>query len=225
VRVTYHQQLDLLVNELAAMSDMAREAMRGATVALLNGDLSLAERVISGDRRIDQARSRCEEHAHALLALQAPVASELRAVLTASLAAENLERMGDLARHVAELVRRRHPAPVLPEELLPLVTELSAQVAAVADTADLVIRTRDLKLARSAEELDDRVDEVHRALLETVARDAWRHGVRAAVDASLLGRYYERFADHAVSLCRRMIYVVTGRPPDGNTGGPPMLAA
>ncbi|GDY33875.1 phosphate transport system regulatory protein PhoU [Gandjariella thermophila] len=219
VREAYHRQLDVLVGELADMSDMARGAMEDATTALLDVDLARSERVIGGDPRIDRARTGCEHHAYALIALQAPVATELRTVLTTALAAEDLERMGDLARHVAELVRLRHPAPVLPEELRPLVTELHRSAVAVAEVAGQVIRTGDLVLARSADTLDDDVDERHRELLRRIAGQEWRHGVRAAVDASLLGRYYERFADHAVSVCARMVYGITGRPPGGHTGG------
>src|ERR671937_566659 len=115
------------------MCGMVRGAMVDATAALLAADLPLAERVISGDHRINHARTTCEHHAYALLALQAPVASELRIVLTAELAVENLERMGDLARHVAELVRRRHPVPVLPEELRPVVAELHRRADAVVE--------------------------------------------------------------------------------------------
>jgi phosphate transport system protein len=226
VRDVYHHQLNVLVGELAEMSDMVRAALDEATAALLDVDLQRSEHVIGGDQRIDRARTECELHAYALLALQAPVATELRTVLTTALAAEDLERMGDLARHVAELVRLRHPAPVVPEDLRPLVAELHRRAATVADTADRVIRTRDLALARSAETLDDLVDERHRELLGRVAGGQWPHGVRAAVDASLLGRYYERFADHAVTVAERMVYAITGRPPDGHTGGSrPNLAA
>lgn len=195
------------------MGELARAALRDASTALLEVDAPMAERVISGDPMIDQARTDCERQAYTLLALQAPVASELRMVISTALAAENLERMGDLARHVAELVLRRYPLPVLPRELGPASTELYRRTSAVAETANRMIRTKDLALARSVHVLDDHVDHQHRQLLATVTSITWRHGVQAAVDASLLGRYYERFADHAVTLCDRMIYVLTGVRP------------
>jgi phosphate transport system protein len=216
VRKAYHRQLDALVDELADLSDRVGEALEEATTALLDVDLHRSEEVIGSDERIDQARTECELHAYALLALQAPVATELRTVLSTALAAEDLERMGDLARHVAELVRLRHPTPVVPDEIRPLVAELHRRVATVADSAGRVIRTRDLALARSAVALDDRVDDQHRELLGRVAGGGWRHGIRAAVDASLLCRYYERFADHATTVSERMAYAVTGRPAAGH---------
>jgi phosphate transport system protein len=225
VRESYHERLDLLLGELAVMCDMTCGALRDATTALLHIDAPMAEQTISRDRQIDRARTTCERHAYTLLALQAPVASELRMIVSAALAAENLERMGDLARHIAELVLRRSPAGVVPEELRPAITDLHQHTSIVAEVASRVIRAKDAALAGFARTLDDFVDQRHRELLRMVTHPAWRHGLPTAVDTSLLGRYYERFADHAVILCERMSYVLTGEPPDTDADGPPILVA
>ncbi|HEY8373247.1 MAG TPA: phosphate signaling complex protein PhoU [Pseudonocardiaceae bacterium] len=213
MREAYHQQLNRLADELATMCAMDAVAMERATRALLDTDLALAEEVISGDVLIDEARSRSEEHAGALLALQAPVATDLRVVITALHAAESLERMGDLALHVAEAARRRHPHPVLPEQVRDDFARMGEVAVRLARKAEQVIRTRDLQLVRELEREDDEMDALHKHLFSVLMDREWVHGVAAAVDVSLLSRFYERFADHAVSVARRMEFVVTGKRP------------
>jgi phosphate transport system protein len=217
MREAYHVELGQLAEELAHMCSMSATAMELATRALLETDLGLAEQVIGDDVKIDEARSACEEHAYALLALQAPVATDLRTVLAAIHAAESLERMGDLALHVAKAARRRHPAPVLPEQVSPYFTEMGRVAVELARNAEQVILNKDIDQARSLEEADDEMDDLHRHLFSVIMDKDWPHGVAAAVDVTLLGRFYERFADHAVSVAKRVVYVVTGRMPGYTT--------
>ncbi|HEX6357746.1 phosphate signaling complex protein PhoU [Actinophytocola sp.] len=213
MREAYHVELGQLADELADMCSMSATAMELATRALLDADLGLAEQVIGDDVKIDDARSACEEHAYALLALQAPVATDLRTVLAAIHAAESLERMGDLALHVAKAARRRHPNPVLPEQVRPYFSEMGRVAVELARDAERVILNKDVEQARSMEEADDEMDDLHRHLFSVIMDKQWPHGVAAAVDVTLLGRFYERFADHAVSVAKRVVFVVTGRMP------------
>ena len=213
MREAYHNELGQLADQLAGMCAMAAEAMELATRALLETNLSLAEQVISGDEKIDDARSACEEHAYSLLALQAPVATDLRTVLAAIHAAESLERMGDLALHVAKAARRRHPNPVLPESVRGAFGEMGRIAVSLARGAEEVIRTQDVAAARALDDADDEMDDLHRNLFTVIMDKDWPHGVAAAVDATLLGRFYERYADHAVSVAKRVVFVVTGRMP------------
>ena len=217
MREAYHVELGQLAEELAVMCSMAADAMELATRALLETDLGLAEQVIGDDAKIDDARSACEEHAYALLALQAPVATDLRSVLAAIHAAESLERMGDLALHVAKAARRRHPNPVLPEQVRPDFARMGQVAVELARDAEQVILSKDIKRARSLEEADDEMDDLHRHLFSVIMDKDWPHGVAAAVDVTLLGRFYERFADHAVSVAKRVVFVVTGRMPGYST--------
>jgi phosphate transport system protein len=217
MREAYHVELGQLADELANMCSMSATAMELATRALLETDLGLAEQVIGDDAKIDDARSACEEHAYALLALQAPVATDLRTVLAAIHAAESLERMGDLALHVAKAARRRHPAPVLPAQVAPYFTEMGRVAVELARDAEQVILNKDIDQARSLEEADDEMDDLHRHLFSVIMDKEWPHGVAAAVDVTLLGRFYERFADHAVSVAKRVVFVVTGRMPGYET--------
>jgi phosphate transport system protein len=220
MREAYHVELDRLAGNLAAMSLQVAEALELATKALLEVDLGLAEQVISDDQKVDDARAECEEQAYALLALQAPVATDLRTVLATIHAAESLERMGDLALHVAKAARRRHPEPVLPEPVRPYFAEMGAVAVKLALQAEQVIKNRDVRAAKLLEAADDQVDDIHKHLFTVIMDRDWPYGVAAAVDVTLLGRFYERFADHAVSVARRMVFVVTGKMPGyGATDG------
>ncbi len=217
MREAYHVELGQLAEELANMCSMSATAMELATRALLDTDLGLAEQVIGDDAKIDDARSACEEHAYALLALQAPVATDLRTVLAAIHAAESLERMGDLALHVAKAARRRHPAPVLPQQVRPDFERMGRVAVELARDAEQVILNKNIEQARSLEEADDEMDDLHRRLFTVIMDKDWPHGVASAVDVTLLGRFYERFADHAVSVAKRVVFVVTGRMPGYET--------
>lgn len=213
MREAYHDRLGELADDLAGMCAMVATAMERATTALLKADLALAEQVISDDSSIDTARTEYEEEAYALLALQAPVATDLRTVLAVIHAAESLERMGDLALHVAKAARRRHPSPVLPDEVRPYFEQMGQLAVALARKTEQVIRTQDVDLARQVESDDDEMDALHRDLFTVLMDHNWPHAVAQAVDVTLLGRFYERFADHAVSVAKRTVFVVTGRMP------------
>lgn len=214
MREVFQEQLGKLAEELASMATMAGGAIDNATTALLDTDLTLAERVIDEDQRIDESRSRAEEHAFGLLALQAPVAGDLRTVISTIHAAEDLERMGDLALHVAKAARRRHPHPVLPEDVQPTFADMGRVAVKLAGRVHDVIRTQDVAAARGLEDDDDEMDDLHRNLFTVMMSPEWPHGVATAVDVTLLGRFYERFADHAVAVARRVIFIVTGKMPE-----------
>ncbi|MGH3775635.1 MAG: phosphate signaling complex protein PhoU [Pseudonocardiaceae bacterium] len=213
MREAFQDQLGQLGDHLAEMCAVVASAMEKATTALLERDLQLADEVISDDARIDDLRAIAEDRSYAALALQAPVATDLRVVLAAIHAAGDLERMGDLALHVAQAARRRHPEHVLPEQVRPYFAEMGRVAVALALKAGEVIHSRDLERAGELESDDDAMDDLHRHMFTVLMARDWPHGVAAAVDVTLLARFYERYADHAVSVARRVIYLVTGRMP------------
>ncbi|MCU1628087.1 MAG: phosphate uptake regulator, PhoU [Pseudonocardia sp.] len=213
MRDAYQEQLDGLADGLAGMCTDVAVAMEKATRALLETDLQLAEQVISEDLQIDTIRDAAEERAFALLALQAPVATDLRIVVAAIHGAGDIERMGDLALHVAQAARRRHPQPVLPTEIAPYFAEMGRVGVALATKAGEVIRSRDIEAAAALEAEDDAMDDLHKHMFSVLMDRNWTHGVEAAVDVTLLARFYERYADHAVAVARRIVYVVTGSMP------------
>ncbi|MCO1659224.1 phosphate signaling complex protein PhoU [Pseudonocardia humida] len=213
MRDVYQEQLDQLAEVLATMCERVAAALEKATRSLLEVDLQLAEQVISEDVHVDEIRAIAEERAFALLALQAPVATDLRIVVSAIHGAGDVERMGDLALHVAQAARRRHPQPVLPDEVVPYFAEMGRVGVALALKAAEVIRTRDVAAAAQLEEDDDAMDDLHKHMFTVLMDRSWSHGVGPAVDITLLARFYERYADHAVAVARRIVYVVTGQMP------------
>jgi phosphate transport system protein len=199
------------VNQLLVdMAECARAAMRRATAALLQGDQTEGEAVKAADEEIDALYNRVEERVYDLLARQAPVASDLRAVMAALHVASDIERMGDLAEHIAETALRRHPAIAVPEELRPVIAEMGDVADRIAEKSVLAMRNTDAAAAAQLERDDDAMDDLHRQLLAFMLGAAWRHGVEAAIDGALLGRYYERYADHAVRAGNQVIFLVTG---------------
>ena len=192
---------------------MAGVAMERSTRSLLQADLVLAEQVIGDHEKLVSTSARAEEAAFVLLALQAPVAGDLRAIVSSIQIVADVERMGALALHVAKIARRRHPQHVLPEEVNGYFAEMGRVAVEMADSAREVLLSRDPDKARRIREEDDAMDDLHRHLFSVMMDREWKHGVAAAVDVTLLGRFYERFADHAVEISRRVIFHVTGQLP------------
>ena len=217
VRDVYQEQLDELAGSLATGCDLVADALEKATRALLRSDRPLAEQVIADDARIDRLRATAEGQVFARLVLQAPVATDLRIVVSGLHAAGDIERMGDLAAHIAATARRRHPHPVMPADIAPHFAEMGRVGSSLARKAAEVIQTRDLSRAEELEADDDAMDDLHRHLFTVLTGPSWEHGVGPAVDITLIGRFYERYADHAVALARRVIYIVTGRMPSPST--------
>ncbi|MEV0053137.1 phosphate signaling complex protein PhoU [Saccharopolyspora shandongensis] len=213
VREAFHKELAQLGNQLSGMCELAADTMRRATTALLNGDVGLAEQVIEEDATLDRAGKACEGFAQSLLALQTPVASDLRAVLATLYCAVKVERMGGLAVNVAKLVRRNHPARVVPPDLEDQFREMGElDVRMCEHLSELVTGSAEGRFAE-LNRTDDAVDALHARILETVTGGDWPHGIPAAVNVALLARFYERFADQAVSVARRLEFAATGTLP------------
>jgi len=211
MRREFHSDLLEVGRILVSMAEAGRIAMRNATVALLDADLAAAERVVARDDEIDGFYHQVEEKVNQAFARQAPVAGDLRMLLTALHVAGDLERMGDLAEHVAKSALRRYPAPVVPTELRPVISQMGTVAERIAGKITLVLSSPDAVRAAELERDDDAMDELERQLFRVLLGPHWSHGVEAAVDAALLGRFYERFADHAVNAGERIVYLVTGQ--------------
>ncbi len=210
MRVIYNEQMADLANLLGEMAGLAGQAMEQATQSLLQADLGLAEQVIGEQDRISVMITEAEEKAFALLALQAPVAGDLRQVVSAIQIVGDVGRMGALALHVAKVTRRRHPAHALPESVNGYFAEMGRIAVNMGAGAKEVLETRDPERAAQLNQDDEAMDDLHRHLFTLLMDRDWKYGVAAAVDVTLLGRYYERFADHAVEIGRRVIFLVTG---------------
>lgn len=214
MRELFHDELDSVFADLAAICSQVEAAVAGATEALLTGDAELAERVISGDAVIDQAREDVEDKAFSLLSLQAPVAGDLRVVVAALRMVTELERMGDLSVHVAKIARLRVPNIAVPEEIRPTLSRMAAVAEDMVGRVKAIIADRDVSAAIALGRDDEEMDQLRRRSFAELLSDDWSQGVEAAVDVALLGRYYERIADHAVSVANRVVFVVTGERPE-----------
>jgi phosphate transport system protein len=210
VRDQYHEDLDAITTSLVDITRLAGSAINYATQALLDADLQAAESVISGDLAIDELYDRIEENALDLLARQQPVASDLRVIITSLRMVADLERMGDLALHIAKVARRRYPSSAIPPELQPTLLEMGQVAQRICAKCSSVIAGRDLAMAAQLERDDDVMDNLHRQVFATLLDESWRGGIETAIDVTLCGRYYERFCDHAVSVARRVHFLVTG---------------
>jgi phosphate transport system protein len=216
MRETFRAELDSLIEDLARAARLAGQMMTNASTALQHADLGLAEQVISGgdERKAlrDDIRQRCIN----LLALQAPVATDLRVVVAAMHAVGDLERMGDLAQHIAKIARLKHPTVPIPAEVRPVFARMGLLATRLAEDAAAAIESRDALSGDRLAEADEEVDALRRQIFRILLSEDWSHGVEPAVDAALIGRYYERFADHAVAIALQVGFLVTGQPPKRN---------
>ena len=211
IRSAFQDELDNVSQSLVDLTNMVSESIVKASKALLSADLNLAEEVIATDVRIDDYQHELDARIIDIIARQQPVASDLRALITALRMSADLERMGDLAHHVAKIVRLRHPEPAVPDAVVHLVEAMGVAAEKIATKTGVVISTRDTVMAAQVEKDDDEMDLLHRQLISALISPSWEHGVETAIDLTLLGRYYERYADHAVSVSRRVIFLVTGK--------------
>ena len=210
MRNAFHDELDGIGSTLLQMAGLVKVAMSDATIALLQVDLNCAEKVIAADDVIDEIQHELDARTINLMARQQPVASDLRTLVTSLRMSADLERMGDLAHHVAKQARMRYPNSAVPVELIPTITSMGLVADKLIDKLSAVMEHRDIVRALEIETDDDEMDKLHRDLISILLDDNWKHGVETAIDMTLLGRYYERFADHAVSISRRVYFLVTG---------------
>jgi phosphate transport system protein len=210
MREAFHEQLDKVTGRLVGMTRNAGEQIKAATTALLEADIQLADQTVAGDASINRDQLEVDEQVLEMIARQAPVAQDLRAVLSAMRSTSDIERMGDLAVHVAKIARMRYPDVAVPEEFRGTFRDMGDTGEAMAHKAGTVLRTRDLDAAAELARDDDEIDRLHRSLFRVMFDSGWNRTVEVAVDIALLGRYYERFADHAVHIAGNVRYLVTG---------------
>ena len=210
MRDAFHDELDAIQATLVTMGEMVSVAMSRSSEALLKADVKFAEQVISEDEKLDTIQHDLEARAINLMARQQPVAQDLRILVTSLRMSADLERMGDLCHHIAKLARMRYPEVAIPAELVKTIESMGTTAVKIIEKSTRVIKTQDLQAAIELETDDDEMDKLHRELFVALLDDSWTHGIEAAIDMTLLGRYYERCADHAVSIARRVYFLVKG---------------
>jgi phosphate transport system protein len=219
MRDVFHDELDDIGAGVVEMIRLVAVAMDQGTGALLDADLLRAERVIDADDKVDALRADLEDRAFQMIARQQPVATDLRVLVATMHLVSDLERMGDLALHVAKIARLRFPDAAVPDEARDVIAQMGEVALSLVHKVADVVDGRDISLAHAIEAEDDSMDALRRKLFTIVLSPRWSHGTEAAIDMTLLGRYYERYADHAVAVARRTIFIVTGQRPGPMTNG------
>ena len=210
MREVFQQELAEVQERLVEIADLVAVSIDKATRAFNESDVSLAEEVIADDDKIDQAAVELDELAITILARQQPVARDLRIVVSALRVSASLERMGDMSTHISQLARYRFPDKVVPKSLRPTFAEMGRLDVEIARKLVELLRTEDVHLAEEIRNEDDKVDALHLSVFDRVLGEKWKGEAVDTVDATLASRYHERFADHAVSIAKKVQYLVTG---------------
>ena len=210
MREVFQQELREVQERLVEIAHLVAVSIDNATRAFNESNVSLAEQVIADDDKIDVAALELDELAINILARQQPVARDLRIVVSALRISASLERMGDMAEHIAQLARYRFPDKVVPKSLRSTFAELGSLDVAIAQKLVELLKTEDVRLAEEIRNDDDRIDALHLSVFDKVLGETWKGGAVDTVDATLASRYHERFADHAVSIAKKVQYLATG---------------
>jgi phosphate transport system protein len=210
MREVFQQELREVQDRLVEISDLVAVSIQNATSAFNDSNVAPAETVIEDDHKIDALALELDELAIQILARQQPVARDLRIVVSALRISASLERMGDMAEHIAQLARYRFPEKVVPKSLRPTFVEMGRLDVEIAQKLTELLRTEDLGIAEYIRNEDDKVDDLHVSVFDKVLGEKWKGEAADTVDATLASRYHERFADHAVSIAKKVQYLATG---------------
>ncbi|GAB2519938.1 phosphate signaling complex protein PhoU [Paramicrobacterium agarici] len=210
MRDVFQQELRELQERLVEIAELVEDSITNAVTAFAKTDVAVAEGVIENDNRIDEKTVELDELAISILALQQPVARDLRIVVSALRISSSLERMGDMAEHIAQLARYRFPERAIPKGLKSTFTEMGRVDVEIAQKLVVLLKTQDPLIANEIRDEDDRVDELHAGVFDKLLSERWKGEAEATIDATLASRYHERFADHAVSIAKKVQYLATG---------------
>ncbi|MCC6269876.1 MAG: phosphate signaling complex protein PhoU [Microbacteriaceae bacterium] len=210
MREVFQQELREVQERLVEIASLVEASIENATRAFNESNVALADKVIADDDKIDDLTVSLDELAINILARQQPVARDLRIVVSALRISASLERMGDMSEHIAQLARYRFPEKVVPKTLRATFAEMGRLDVEVAKKLTLLLKTEDVRLAEEIRNDDDRIDELHLSVFEKVLSESWKGGAEDTVDSTLASRYHERFADHAVSIAKKVQYLATG---------------
>ncbi|TFC04803.1 phosphate signaling complex protein PhoU [Cryobacterium adonitolivorans] len=210
MREVFQQELAEVQDRLAEIARLVAISIEKATEAFNKSDVALAEEVIADDDKIDELTVQLDELAITILARQQPVARDLRIVVSALRISASLERMGDMSTHISQLARYRFPDKVIPKSLRPTFAEMGALDVKIAKMLAELLTTEDMQLAEAIRNEDDKVDALHLSVFDAVLGETWKGQAADTVDATLASRYHERFADHAVSIAKKVQYLGTG---------------
>lgn len=210
MRKVFQAELQQVGEEMVQIATLVQEALVNASDAFLNADIQQAEEVISNDARIDFLQNQLDERSIDILALQGPVASDLRMIVGGLRMSSSLERMGDLARHVAQIARMRFPDTAVPASIAPIFEKIIACDKRIISHVIELLESRDLSHVHKIAQAKLDINELHQSIFEALTSESWQENAQVTVDVTLASRYLERFGDHGVSVARKVNYLVTG---------------
>jgi len=210
MRTLFTAEMSELADDLASMARHVSSAIDAASEALLTRNVELAQKVIAEDTALDAIEETVDERCVLLIAKQQPVGLDLRTIVASLRISAALERMGDLAQHIAEFARRAYPDSALPDSHVETITAMADAAKKVALEIVSLIEGRDLNVAAGIVSDDDTLDELHAVSYRLLLEDGYVASPQTVLNIALLARYYERFGDHAVGISRRIVYLVTG---------------
>lgn len=215
LRGGFHEEIDAVRDTIVTLAAHVTEAIPRATEALTDNNLEIAQAVIEHDGALDLLSSQIEERCYALIALQQPMASDMRAIVTAMKIAGEYERSGDLAVNICKGVRRTYAIALTPT-LRGLVTSMSEEAVRLTRLSVDAYAEGHAGLAAALPDIDDRLDDLQVDFIEAIfeAHHAGDLELQQTVQLALIARYYERIGDHAVNIGERVGYMVTGQPPE-----------
>lgn len=224
-RVRFHRELDEVVNDVVRLGAMVCQTIPRGTEVLLGGELHEAQKLIEDDAEINQLALSIEDRCYSIMVRQAPMAGELRRLITITKLVAELERSGDLMVNVCKAARRMYGGPMSPK-VRGVVASMSKEAHRLLNLSLDAFVDENEALATALDDIDDQLDQLNRDMVEAIF-DAQGEGVidlQSAVQLALVARYYERIGDHAVNIGERVVYMVTGRSiiseplDDGDTG-------
>ena len=210
MRQVFQNELHEVQDRLVEISDSVATIMEKASGAFLGGDVAKADEAIALSESNEEKALALDELVIKILARQSPVARDLRILVSALRISASLERMGDLAGHIASIARYRYPGSAVPASLRSTFEEMGALDIKLANKVTEVLRNTDVDQARAIQAEDERVDELHRHVFDVVLADDWKENAMFTVDVTLASRYFERFADHVVDISSKVSYLTTG---------------
>lgn len=210
MRKVFQAELHQIGEGLIEISSLVNDAISKSTQAFATANLQAAQEVIAADARIDFLQNDLDERAIDVLALQGPVASDLRMIVGSLRMSASLERMGDLARHISQLTRLRFPQQVIPVSLTATFAELAQLDILISEKVTELLDSRDLELVSDIMAAKAQISKLHRTVFQAMAAPEWQETAATTVDVTLASRYFERFGDHGVSVARKVSYLVTG---------------
>lgn len=210
MRTLFTAEMSELADDLTTMAKHVESAITRASEALLTKNVELAQQVIADDAKLDDLEETVDERCVLLIAQQQPVGLDLRTIIASLRISAALERMGDLAQHIAEAARRAYPDSAVPEGHEEIFTEMTVAAKKAAAEVIELLETRNLNVAAGIVSDDDTLDRLHAEAYKVLLADDYTGDAQNTLDISLLARYFERFGDHAVGVSRRIVYLVTG---------------